>query len=80
MSGTSFGTVVLHVAPESEAGDPLALVRSGDIIELDVPARSLSLCVPEKELAARAAAWTPSRRAAPRGYGALYARHVTQGR
>ena len=58
--------------------ETLALVRSGDIIELDVPARRLSLCVPDEELATRAKTWTPSRSPTPRGYGALYARHVTQ--
>src|SRR6187397_2131918 len=59
MSGTAYGTVVLHVAPEAAAGGPLALVRSGDIIELDVPARRLHLDVSEEELARRRAAWVP---------------------
>jgi len=61
MSGTAYGTVVLHVAPEAAAGGPLALVRTGDWITLDVPARALSLDVPDDELAARRAAWTPRR-------------------
>jgi len=78
MSGTSYGACVLHVAPESFVGGPLAFVRDGDIIELDVPARRLSLRVSDEELAARRAAWTPRAVAYPRGYGHLYARHVRQ--
>jgi dihydroxy-acid dehydratase len=78
MSGTSYGACVLHVAPESFIGGPLALVRDGDIIELDVPARRLSLQVSDEELATRRAAWTPRPAQYPRGYGQLYARHVTQ--
>jgi dihydroxyacid dehydratase/phosphogluconate dehydratase len=78
MSGTSYGACVLHVAPESFAGGPLAFVRDGDIIELDVPARRLSLCVSDEELAGRRAGWRPREVAYPRGYGHLYARHVTQ--
>jgi dihydroxy-acid dehydratase len=78
MSGTSYGACVLHVSPESAAGGPLALVRSGDRVTLDVPARSLRLEVPEEELARRRAAWRPAPPAYPRGYGALYAEHVTQ--
>jgi dihydroxy-acid dehydratase len=78
MSGTSYGACVLHVSPESAAGGPLALVRSGDRVTLDVPARSLRLDVPEEELARRRAAWRPAPPAYPRGYGALYAEHVTQ--
>jgi dihydroxy-acid dehydratase len=78
MSGTSYGACVLHVAPESFVGGPLAFVRDGDIIELDVPARRLSLRVSDEDLAARRAAWKPRDVAYPRGYGHLYARHVTQ--
>ena len=78
MSGTSYGACVLHVAPESFVGGPLAFVRDGDIIELDVPARRLSLRVSDEELAARRAAWAPRAAQYPRGYGQLYARHVTQ--
>ncbi|WP_329454991.1 IlvD/Edd family dehydratase [Streptomyces sp. NBC_01497] len=80
MSGTAYGTVVLHVAPEAAAGGPLALVRSGDVIELDVGARKLTLDVPDDELAAR----TPDRAtadayAAPaRGWERLYVDHVGQ--
>jgi len=78
MSGTSYGACVLHVAPESFVGGPLALVRDGDIIELDVASRRLSVRVPDDELARRRAAWRPRETPYPRGYGHLYARHVTQ--
>ena len=78
MSGTSYGTCVLHVAPESFVGGPLALVQDGDIIELDVPGRRLALQVGEAELARRQAAWTPRAPLYPRGFGKLYAQHVTQ--
>jgi dihydroxy-acid dehydratase len=78
MSGTSYGACVLHVAPESFVGGPLALVQDGDIIELDVPARRLSLRVSDEELAKRRAQWKPREVAYPRGYGHMYARHVTQ--
>src|SRR5216684_7607966 len=59
MSGTSYGTVALHVSPEAEAGGPLALVQDGDEIELDVPNRRLTLRVPDEELARRRARWKP---------------------
>jgi dihydroxy-acid dehydratase len=78
MSGTSYGACVLHVAPESFAGGPLALVRDGDIIELNVPDRRLSLRVADDELARRRAAWTPPEAPYPRGFGLMYAQHVTQ--
>jgi dihydroxy-acid dehydratase len=78
MSGTSYGTCVLHVAPESAVGGPLALVRDGDLIELDVPGRRLDLHVPAAELAARRADWRPQAPPSARGYGALFAQHVTQ--
>jgi dihydroxy-acid dehydratase len=78
MSGTSYGTCVLHVAPESHVGGPLALVRTGDPISLDVQARTLTLDVPEDELARRRAAWWPPRPRYERGYGALYQEHITQ--
>jgi dihydroxy-acid dehydratase len=78
MSGTAYGTVVLHVAPESAIGGPLALVRNGDWIELDVANRSLTLDVPEDELARRRAAWTPPARTYQRGWGRLYVDQVTQ--
>ena len=78
MSGTAYGTVVLHVAPEAAAGGPLALVRNGDLITLDVAARSLHLHVDEAELAARRAAWVPPAPAATRGYVKMYLDHVQQ--
>jgi len=78
MSGTAYGACVLHVAPESFVGGPLAFVRDGDVIALDVDARSLTLRVSDEELARRRSAWTPPVFPHPRGYGALYARHVTQ--
>ncbi|HTM26109.1 MAG TPA: L-arabinonate dehydratase [Vicinamibacterales bacterium] len=78
MSGTAYGACVLHVAPESFVGGPLAFVRDGDIIELDVPDRRLTLRVSDEELSRRRASWTPREVAYPRGYGHLYARHVTQ--
>ncbi|MCI0752226.1 IlvD/Edd family dehydratase [Teichococcus vastitatis] len=78
MSGTAYGTVVLHVAPEAAAGGPLALVRNGDMITLDVAARSLHLHVEEAELAARRAAWVPPPPAADRGYVKMYVDHVQQ--
>ncbi|WP_037312915.1 L-arabinonate dehydratase [Amycolatopsis orientalis] len=78
MSGTSYGACVLHVAPESHVGGPLALVRDGDPITLDVPARRLSLDVGDKELERRRAQWTPPAPRFERGYGALYTEHITQ--
>ena len=78
MSGTAYGTVVLHVAPEAAAGGPLALVQNGDLITLDVVARSLHLHVEEVELERRRAAWTPPEPHAARGYAKLYVDHVLQ--
>jgi dihydroxy-acid dehydratase len=78
MSGTSYGTVVLHVAPESAIGGPLALVRDGDEIELDVPRRSLTLKVGDDELARRRAAWKARPPHFTRGYGKLFLDHVLQ--
>ncbi len=78
MSGTSYGTCVLHVAPESHVGGPLALVRTGDLITLDVRARSLRLHVDDGELARRRAEWTPPPVRYERGYGALYSEQITQ--
>jgi len=78
MSGTAYGTVVLHVSPESAIGGPLALVRDGDMIELDVESRRLDLCVTDEELAARRAAWTAPPPVASGGYQRLYTDHVMQ--
>jgi dihydroxyacid dehydratase/phosphogluconate dehydratase len=78
MSGTAFGTVVLHVAPESAAGGPLGAVRDGDQIVLDVEARQIELDVPATEIARRLAAQGGRRPAYARGYGALYLEHVLQ--
>jgi dihydroxy-acid dehydratase len=78
MSGTAFGSVVLHVCPEAAIGGPLALVRDGDTITLDVPSRRLDLDVSEEELATRRADWTPPPAPADRGYKRLHLDHVTQ--
>ncbi len=78
MSGTAYGTVVLHTAPEAAAGGPLALVENGDVIELDVGARRLHLDVDDAELERRRAAWTPPEEPMGRGYVRLYHTHVTQ--
>ena len=78
MSGTAFGTVVLHVAPEAAVGGPLALVRTGDRIALDVKQGSLSLLVDHDELSARRSAWRSSITAPARGYERLFVEHVTQ--
>ncbi len=78
MSGTSYGACVLHVAPESHVGGPLAFVRDGDVIELDIPARRLELKVSDAELARRRAEWKPPAPHYTRGFGTLYLKHVTQ--
>ena len=78
MSGTSYGACILHVSPEAALGGPLALVRDGDLIELDVEGRRLDLLVPEAELEERRRQWQPPQAKAKRGYAALYTRHVTQ--
>jgi dihydroxyacid dehydratase/phosphogluconate dehydratase len=77
MSGTSYGAVVLHVAPESAVGGPLALVRTGDRIRIDVRARTLDMLVDDAELERRRAEWTPPDRD-ERGYRHLHAEHVLQ--
>ena len=79
MSGTAYGTVVLHVAPEAAAGGPLALVKTGDVIELDVPARKLHLDVSDAELAKRRAAWVAPE-PPKRGYYKLVCRTRAAGR
>ncbi len=78
MSGTSFGTVVLHVSPESGIGGPLAIVQTGDLITLDVSTRRLHLHVSDDEIAARLSNWKPAPPHYTRGYGKLFLNHVTQ--
>jgi dihydroxy-acid dehydratase len=78
MSGTSYGACVLHVAPESYVGGPLALVENGDTIEIDIPARRLTLHVADDELARRRAAWRPPPPRYARGFGAIFAQHTRQ--
>ena len=78
MSGTSYGACVLHVAPESFVGGPLALLQEGDIVELDVPARQLNMRVNDDELLRRRGAWHPKAGIYPRGYGKLYMEHIKQ--
>lgn len=78
MSGTSYGACILHVSPESYVGGPLALVRTGDVIRVDVPGRSISLEVPEEELARRRAALPAAKPRYERGYGWMFSRHIEQ--
>ena len=78
MSGTSYGACVLHVAPESFVGGPLALVRNGDEISVDVAARTIELCISDTEFAARKAAWTPPKPRYERGYGWMFSQHISQ--
>ena len=78
MSGTSYGACVLHVSPEAYVGGTLALVRTGDLITVDIPARRLHLEVSEEELARRRAAWTPPPRRFERGYGYMFSQHIQQ--
>ncbi len=78
MSGTSYGACILHVAPESFVGGPLALVQTGDEIEVDVAQRRIHLHVSEDEFARRRAAWTPPAPRYPRGYGAMFSEHIGQ--
>ncbi|HWI78452.1 MAG TPA: L-arabinonate dehydratase [Ramlibacter sp.] len=78
MSGTSYGACVLHVTPESHVGGPLALVRDGDMIEIDVQARRIDMLVDPQEIARRKAAWRPPQPKFTRGYGVLYLSHIQQ--
>ncbi|CUX44932.1 L-arabinonate dehydratase [Agrobacterium deltaense] len=78
MSGTSYGACVLHVAPESFVGGPLALLKTGDIVRLDLPQRRLDMLVSEEEIASRRAAWQAPAARYERGYGYLFSKHVTQ--
>jgi dihydroxy-acid dehydratase len=76
MSGTAYGTGVLHTSPEAAAGGPLAVVRDGDMIELDVPNRRLHLDISDQELAARLAEWKPAHEQPESGYAWLHQQHV----
>jgi dihydroxy-acid dehydratase len=78
MSGTSYGACVLHVAPESYIGGNLALVRTGDLITVDVANRSIHMEVSDEELATRRAAWKPPARRYQRGYGYMFSQHILQ--
>jgi dihydroxy-acid dehydratase len=78
MSGTSYGACVLHVSPESFIGGPLALVRTGDMIELDVPARTINMKVSDEELARRRAALPEQKPRYERGFGLMFTKHVRQ--
>ncbi|MGN6702084.1 MAG: L-arabinonate dehydratase [Burkholderiaceae bacterium] len=78
MSGTSYGACILHVAPEAYVGGPLALVRTGDIITVDIDARRIDVDVSEEELARRRAAWTPPPKRFERGYGWMFSQHIRQ--
>jgi dihydroxy-acid dehydratase len=78
MSGTSYGACVLHIAPEAYVGGPLALLRNGDMVRLDVPNRRLDMLVRETDLEARKAAWTPPKPRYERGYGWMFSQHILQ--
>lgn len=78
MSGTSYGACVLHVAPESFVGGPLALIRTGDIIEIDIPNRRLDVLISDEEMAERRAAWVAPEPRYQRGYGWMFSKHIEQ--
>ncbi|MEI6547340.1 MAG: dihydroxy-acid dehydratase, partial [Burkholderiales bacterium] len=78
MSGTSYGACMLHCSPEAYIGGPLALVKTGDLISVDVPARTIHLQVSDAELAVRRAAWTPPPKRYERGYGWIFSKHILQ--
>jgi len=78
MSGTNYGTCVLHVSPESFVGGPFALLEEGDIVELDVPRQQLNMRVRDEEISRRRALWRPKQGIYPRGYGKLYMQHIKQ--
>ncbi|MEQ9557774.1 MAG: L-arabinonate dehydratase [Rhodospirillales bacterium] len=78
MSGTSYGACILHVSPESHVGGPLALLKTGDIVKIDIPNRTIDMLVDEDELARRRAAWTPPKPRFERGYGWMFAQHIRQ--
>jgi len=78
MSGTSYGACILHVAPESYVGGPLALVKTGDVISVDVAARTIDLQIDAEELEARRAQWQQPKPRYERGYGWMFSRHILQ--
>lgn len=78
MSGTNYGTCVLHVAPESFVGGPLALLKEGDVIEIDVERRQLNMQVSDEELSRRRKSWRQRDGIYPRGYGKLFMQHIRQ--
>ena len=78
MSGTNYGTCILHISPESFVGGPLALLEEGDMVELDVPRKQLNVRIPEEEMARRRQAWRPANSLYPRGYGKLFMQHIKQ--
>jgi dihydroxy-acid dehydratase len=78
MSGTSYGACILHVSPESYIGGPLALLKTGDIVSIDVDARSIRMEVSDEELAVRRAAWVAPEARYERGYGWVYTKHIQQ--
>ena len=78
MSGTSYGACILHASPEAYIGGPLALVQTGDLISVDVAARSINLQVSDAELARRKALWKPPQVRYERGYGWMFSRHILQ--
>jgi dihydroxy-acid dehydratase len=78
MSGTSYGACVLHVSPESWIGGPLALLKTGDIVEVDVDARTINMVVSDAELAERRAAWKAPEERFGRGYGWMFTKHIQQ--
>ncbi|MCF3628918.1 L-arabinonate dehydratase [Thalassospiraceae bacterium LMO-SO8] len=78
MSGTSYGACILHVSPESHVGGPLALLKTGDIVKIDIPNRTIDMLVDDDELARRRAAWTAPKPKFERGYGWMFAQHIRQ--
>ena len=78
MSGTSYGACILHVSPESYIGGPLALVQNGDLITVDIPARTIHLQISDAEMATRRAAWVPPPKRFERGYGYMFSQHILQ--
>lgn len=78
MSGTSYGACVLHISPESYVGGPLALVKNGDMISVNVPARTINLEISDEEFARRKAAWIAPAPRYERGYGWMFSKHIQQ--